>query len=55
MLIDPAGRIREVQFPVTDPAASVDEMLTSVTGFTQNPPAGAGSAAASGHSLFGTT
>ncbi len=30
MLIDPAGTIREVQFPVTDPAASVDEMLTAV-------------------------
>ncbi|GLW33876.1 hypothetical protein Areg01_68140 [Actinoplanes regularis] len=30
MLIDPAGTIREVQFPVADPAASVDEMLASV-------------------------
>ncbi|MFC3992175.1 winged helix-turn-helix transcriptional regulator [Actinoplanes siamensis] len=30
MLIDPAGTIREVQFPVTDPAASVDEMLAVV-------------------------
>jgi DNA-binding HxlR family transcriptional regulator/peroxiredoxin len=30
MLIDPAGTIRHVQFPVTDPAASVDEMLAAV-------------------------
>ncbi|MBB4737719.1 DNA-binding HxlR family transcriptional regulator/peroxiredoxin [Actinoplanes octamycinicus] len=31
MLVDPAGTIREVQFPVTDPAASVDAMLLAVT------------------------
>ncbi|MEV6347650.1 winged helix-turn-helix transcriptional regulator [Actinoplanes sp. NPDC051851] len=30
MLVDPGGVIREVQFPVTDPAASVGEMLTVV-------------------------
>lgn len=32
MLVDPAGTIREIQFPVTDPAASVDEMLTALAG-----------------------
>jgi DNA-binding HxlR family transcriptional regulator/peroxiredoxin len=31
MLIDPHGTIREVQFPITDPAASVDAMLDAVT------------------------
>ncbi|BCY15229.1 hypothetical protein L3i22_103170 [Actinoplanes sp. L3-i22] len=30
MLIDPAATIRAVQFPVTDPAGSVDEMLTAL-------------------------
>lgn len=32
LLVDPAGTIREVQFPVTDPAGSVTEMLGLVAG-----------------------
>ncbi|GAB1514079.1 winged helix-turn-helix transcriptional regulator [Actinophytocola sp. KF-1] len=31
MIVDPARTIRAVQFPVTDPAASVDEALAQVT------------------------
>lgn len=31
MIVDPARTIRAVQFPVTDPAGSVDEALASVT------------------------
>jgi peroxiredoxin len=31
LLVDPAAVIRAVQFPVTDPAASVDEMLARLT------------------------
>jgi peroxiredoxin len=27
LLLDPAGTVRAMQFPVTDPAGSVDEML----------------------------
>ncbi|AEV88863.1 Peroxiredoxin-1 [Actinoplanes sp. SE50] len=34
MLIDPAGTIRDVRFPVTDPAASVDEMLDLLGGYS---------------------
>ncbi|MFC4041209.1 winged helix-turn-helix transcriptional regulator [Dactylosporangium siamense] len=30
LLVDPTGTIREVQFPVTDPAASVDEVLALI-------------------------
>ncbi|KUL22541.1 winged helix-turn-helix transcriptional regulator [Actinoplanes awajinensis] len=30
LLIDPAGTIREVQYPITDPAAAVDEMLATL-------------------------
>lgn len=30
LLVDPTTVVRAVQFPVTDPAGSVDEMLTLV-------------------------
>ena len=33
LLVDPEGTIRFVQAPITDPAASVDEMLTRATEF----------------------
>jgi hypothetical protein len=30
LLADPTSTIRKVQFPITDPAASVTEMLTAI-------------------------
>ncbi|MDG6103520.1 winged helix-turn-helix transcriptional regulator [Dactylosporangium aurantiacum] len=37
LLADPTGTIREVQFPVTDPAASVDDVLATLTRLTRPP------------------
>lgn len=34
LLADPTGTIREVQFPITDPAASVDDILARLTAAT---------------------
>lgn len=36
LLADPSGTIREVQFPITDPAASVDDILATLTRLTHH-------------------
>ncbi|WP_327011088.1 winged helix-turn-helix transcriptional regulator [Dactylosporangium sp. NBC_01737] len=37
LLVDPTGTIRDVQFPITDPAASVDDTLATLTRLTPVP------------------